>query len=321
MATTEDLNLADSLIRGLDLFWLMANDQDRRGDSFAQWEKRLRGAQEAMDWLVSAAQYDRDIRLKIAQANLFSQALTREKNRIVDHAVVGEYNQGPVLNWGLDLNPSFKYKPPRLILLQGLRRWAGGTFMSPPEKDGIAPWILDSELAETAIRATLTHDPYPAVVLELLSILATCAYPAEWAMPRAADLFGAPMNPSALCSTLQAFDAALPFTVCPFPSPGRETIGQRSGDFCTDMPTSMFQAFSATARRALGRCQELAATPEVQALLKSAGIPTTWANPQTGNGQHAPTPPPPRRPWYKNGRLISAGVLGAIAGAIASTRK
>lgn len=322
MATQHEIVLAQSMIQALDAYWSYVNSFESSGQTFSQARQRLEDAQSSMDWLVSRAQYDAQIRQMLAQANIFSQALTREHNRVVDQSAMPLGVAAPGgLDWALDLSPSFDNKPPRLIMLQSLRRWAGGTFMSPPEKEGITPWIFDEELAETAIANTLINDPYPAVVLELLSILATCAYPAAWAAPRAGEMFGAGARPSRLVEVLQQVDAALPFNVCPVPDPNRTSISQRSGSFCTSMTTPMFQAFSATTKRAIGRAQQLAADQALQAVMGGSAPPGTWTVPQTGNAARVPTPPPPRRAWWKDGRYWSAGVLGLVSGALYATKR
>lgn len=172
-------------------------------------------------------------------------------------------------------------RPPRLIMLDGIYDVLAGGFFGTRPVDGITPYLHSVDVSAGAVVGTLKGDPRPEVRASMLKMLRDVAIPQYWASFFATE------------RVFETLDAQLPVTTW-----------------------NKFDSTADLADRKVLQSLSASANGRVQSDLAKNAMATLPQFP-TGDGKLASTLPPPAKPWYKNGRMISAGVLGLLAGGAA----
>jgi hypothetical protein len=219
-------------------------------------------ADEAMTELVRDASSNTAVRETFAKAKIFVRALWSEL--------------------------SAPLSTTRLIMLKGIARAANGGFFKPVDPLGIMTWIGDANLPEIAlggatIIGTFAGDDHAEVLVALLDLLKSCAFPDLWV-----DQFTA--------------DGAKAIRVL------RERI-----------PRVMWGSNGAAQLRFTTLLQQ--GTTDLESRLKAAQALRAQkriGSLKLGDGDIAGVVPPVPKPWYKHGEVIAPAFGGLVLGAFAS---
>jgi len=192
---------------------------------------------------------------------------------------------GPI-TWPLIMGSTLpiESKPLRLIMLEGIYQAARGGLFTQPDPTGVTPWLRSAGVAGALVGSALMKDPCADVRVILLKIIGELAIPAEWAQ---------------VLLEMRVFES-----------------------LADQLPRTIWSVEPTTDLRYRSQLQGLSfgAQTRVSAIAAQAGMPDLaalgWANPLTGDGKNAPTPPPPPKAWYRNGPVLSAGALGLLVGAM-----
>jgi hypothetical protein len=252
-------------------------------------------AQQAIDDLAYHAQGDADLRRAIAQAGLFELAISVESIGETDELMQQRAERDPACR-GMLQAKSCDPRPPRLLMLTRVWEAGSGEALFQFVRVPVTEWLHSAQVAGTFMHTTITGDPNPSMRAIALKIVSDLAIPVEW------------LQEFKLQRTFETLADQLP----------RQQWSPVAG---TDL--SIRQNLQGLLAKAQGRVDaELAKTQLAQAgdltQLTSKLSSMGFTAPTTGNGQAALTAPAPPVIWYKNPKLISAGVLGLVGGLLAA---
>lgn len=169
---------------------------------------------------------------------------------------------------------------PRRVMLDDLA-WVGqGGFWGDPAPNGIADWILSSNVGGAAILAAIGSDPDPLVRLSAITLLNKLAYPIEWQ----SEIVLA-------CQRLLAVIPSLPM--------------YQSNAQIDDQQRSVLAASA----------QSLMGTIGVQQAAIASGKLTGLRTATFADGSSSQVTPAPSKPWWKSWKTYAVGAVGLLGGA------
>jgi hypothetical protein len=279
----------------LHAFWNAINQAALSDDvdSLEQREGPMRAqvtnAGLVMQGMIDTAGMDLSARQQFAQAAIFETTLNNERGGVWDTLshVAGSSNGYPPL--------------PHVVMLQGIYDIArGADFFAVPDPSGIASWIAEPVQAALVVNNVLNSDPSPAAVAATLGILADAAIPTTWP-----DIVINGTGGLQGLGTLESRNATTRWA-------------ENANDDQNARKTILALLARVRARLLASRASLFQG-----GLTPSGG---TSQLPGVINWMIGNTPiamlPAASKPLYKNGRLISTGVLGLFGGLLfASSRK
>jgi hypothetical protein len=300
MASQLDILNARNFAIAIKNYWAYAASGNIANGAEAR--SRLATAQSAMDHLAWHAVTDDDYKAVIREFALVEGALTLERGGITDDFCAGTKPLAPDFELDLDLDDD--QKPPRVILLQAMHSAIKGEFFRNPDTRGVVPWLNSIDGGAAAFASTIGHDHLPIVWFQVFGILLSTALPARWVLTPP-PLFGAEPAPSQLIVETQRFVNGLSTMTLKYP----ESRGAARGNF--PMPQELRAALNQAATQAYGRLDQARADAAraLSQLPQSAG----------GGGIQIPADlmvSAPKRPWYRDGKIIAGALAGLVGGAV-----
>jgi hypothetical protein len=245
---------------------------------------KLATAREAMDELVTQAQVNPLVRTQVfAASHILSTGLFVEPLGYTDELLVVAKG-----------NPLIGTEPLRLVMLKGILRAAEGGWFSAMDPSGLTMWMGSTSVTLAAFVNTIASDPNDEVRAVAIKIIASVAIPVFWVQRPALKPGQDPaVNPTQLERAIMALEAYLPGS--PLDQPTRATL-------------------SGLITRAKERLGAAAFTVATAGLAAFPEFPT-------GDGKQAATVPPVPKPWYRNGQVVSAGLIALAGGAYYASRQ
>jgi len=247
---------------------------------------------DAMNQLVSQAAQSPVIKQVFANQGVFAAALAQEaaaRQGEIDVHIRYKTDSPvqPAMPATFNLSrPSEKdWYPPRWQMLQAMKKAIWGGFFNLPDTTGVVNWIGLIQPAGDAIAHCIATDPMPVVRGAALDLLKSVTWPIQWVQP--------------LLGALGALD---------------DSIGGSNWDQSTRA------ALTALSKDV--RARVLTVANQAQGIDFSAiggqGDFTVCKPPlviaTTNAGQETCLPEAPAKPWYRDGRIVGAGILGIFGG-------
>lgn len=260
------------------------------GDEFGP---KFVAAQEAMTRLVQWSSIDLDVRAVFAGASIFETALLTEPvtNTSFFYETLSSPHAATAVDDGamrVDFKP--EDQPPRLIMVNEIFDTATGAgwFSAPPDPAGLTTWLHSADVAVTAIARAINGDVLVAVRAALLGILAQATIPVQLEL-QTIPLPGARPNPSPVAIAVQHLADQIPSS--PWPQNLRAGLA--------------------------AQCQAVLTRFQTDAAVAASGGLMSLTLPDGTSTQVVSAPP---RPWFREGRVIVAGVFGLLGGALLAGR-
>jgi hypothetical protein len=247
---------------------------------------------DAMNQLVSQAAQVPALKMIFANQGVFVAALTQETSReqeidwFMRYRTVAYGDTSPASYSESALTrPSEKdWYPPRWQMLTALKKAIFGGFFNLPDPTGLANWAGLIQPAGDAIAHCIGTDPLPVVRGAALDLVKSTTWPAQWIQP--------------LLGALGGLDDAI----------GTSGWDQGTRAALTALSKDVRARVLIVANQAQGIDFSAMGGGDFVVCTPPLVIATT------NTGQSTCLPPAPSKPWYKNGPVVSAGLLGALLG-------